>query len=74
MRIPIDLAVGGVGARALELDHGIESISHLMSLWELATLDSIVLRVSLELLQLKVSAADLALNKPFLPRSHLSTP
>ena len=72
--IQISLEFGGLGFRTLELEQGIESILHLISLWVKATSSSNILRVSLEYLQLEVGSKDLALNKSFLLHSYMATP
>ena len=71
--ISIDLALGGLGLRTLELEQGLKSISHLISLWDSSTPTSNLLRVSLEFLKLEVSKSDLALNKSFSPCGSLAT-
>ena len=72
--IPIALAFGGLGMKIMELENGLESISHLISFWDSATTASNLLRVSLEFLQLKAGTTCLVLNKPFSPHSQLSIP
>ena len=72
--IPIYPAFGGLVFRTLELEQGLESTSHLISLWDTETSASNLLRVILEYLQLEVGSTDLALNKSFSLCGHLATP
>lgn len=70
----ISSAVGSLGFRTLELKQGLESVSHLIFLWDTATSEFNLLRFSLECLQLEFGSMYLSLNKYFSLCAHLDTP
>ena len=71
--IPSTAAVGGLGLKSLELEQGMESLSHLVGLWISNTPFSALLRTSLELLQLEVGTGTCMLHSSFKKLSCLAT-
>ena len=74
MLILIFPSFGDLDLKTLELEQGVESISHLISLWDASTPDSNLLPVSFDFLQLEVGTTHLALNKILSPCSQISIP
>lgn len=73
LAIPVSPAAGGLGHKSLELEQGLERLSHMASLWSSPTPSDPLLRTSLKLLQLEVGSSALVLHLPFKRHTPLST-
>ena len=63
--VPVAAAVRGLGLKSLELEQGLERLAHISILWTLSTISKFLLKISLELLQLKVGSSSFVLHLPF---------
>ena len=70
--IPVPPAIGGLDLKSLELEQGLSSLSTLAGLWLSSTPSSILLKTSLELLQLEVGSKLFVLHTNFKKYSCLA--